>query len=532
MKKILLWDMRQPGSNPARLEIDDAIASACVRAGVATAADPAEAGALGAGAAIDPANPTEIVIWSGVAQRVRRVVVPSAVAALALAAGVAVLPGGAVTAGGTPTPVATWKVAANRGESMSDSVGGTPTNTRHVQRTRHYMGKAKDGYTAWRATMGNYLVNGSNVETATGGTITYQMAMEIPGAPTPVVRLTAGGNNSMSLLVNTEQAFDDVSPAAFGLASFAPGTVFWYRAIIDHVANATRVGNGEVGTGTPAGEAVYYCAPTNADSEQLMNSGALVAGTMATGAMLHMPVRSEGFAVKHDMAVGLLGTSIQQGNADNQVSGSPVGVPVGGRGGPFRRALEAAGVPYCSTARAGSQIANYRTGAALRRNIYAVCDHFIDEYVTNDFASNRTSDQVVADLYAEHVLIRTARPGAWIWQTTCIPRCDGGGSVSPTDPSTMVPGLRFSNTATGYRPTFNALLRSGGGPAAVNADAVIDTSLAMEWPTSADRFDVDPGPVALTDTGYIHPVTAGALRMKVPTDAALAARLALIDRAA
>ena len=95
----------------------------------------------------------------------------------------------------------------------------------------------------------------------------------------------------------------------------------------------------------------------------------------------------------------------------------------------------------------------------------------------------------------------------------------------------MVPGLRFSNTATGYRPTFNALLRSSGGPAAVNADAVIDTSLAMEWPTSPDRFDVDPGPIALTDTGYIHPVTAGALRMKVPTDAALAARLALIDRA-
>ena len=107
MKKILLWDMRQPRSSPARLEIDDAIASACVRAGVATAADPAEAGALGAGAAIDPANPTEIVIWSGLAKHVRRVVVPAAVASLALAAGVAVLPGGAVTAGGTPTPVAT-----------------------------------------------------------------------------------------------------------------------------------------------------------------------------------------------------------------------------------------------------------------------------------------------------------------------------------------------------------------------------------------------------------------------------------------
>lgn len=433
---------------------------------------------------------------------------------------------------GAATTVATWKVAANRGESMSDSVGGTPTNTRHVQRTLHYMGKAPDGYSGWRVTMGNYLVNGSNAETAAGNTITYQMAMEIPGAPIPVVRLTAGGNTAMTLLVSTEQAFDVVLPSAFGLARFEPATTYRYRAIIDHVANATRVGNGEVGTGTPAGEAVYYCAPGNADSEQLMNSGALVAGTMAAGSMLHMPVRSEGLAIKHDMAVCILGTSIAQGNADNQVSGSPVGVPVGGRGGPIRRALEAAGVPYCSGARAGSQISNYRTGANLRRNNYAACSHFIDEYPTNDFASNRTSDQVVADLYAEHAVIRAARPGAWIWQTTCIPRCDGGGSISPTDPSTMVPGLRFSNTATGYRPTFNALLRSGGGPAAVNADAIIDTSLAMEWATSADRFDVDPGPVGLTDTGFIHPSTAGALRMKVPIDVALAAQLALIERAA
>lgn len=433
--------------------------------------------------------------------------------------------------GGAPAPDPTWLVAANRGESMSDSVGGTATNTRHVQRTRHYMGKAPDGYTGWRVIMANYLVNGSNTETSTGNTITYQMAMEIPGAPTPVVRLTAGGNNSMSLLVGTEQAFDDVLPAAFGLTSFAPGTVFWYRAIIDHVSNATRVGNGEVGTGTPSGEAVYYCPPANADSEQLMNSGALVAGTMATGAMLHMPVRSEGFAVKHDMAVCIMGTSVMQGNANNRVSGSPVGVPVGGSGGAWRLALEAAGVAYCSTARAGSQISNYRTGAVLRRNNYAVCTHFFDEYSTNDFASNRTSVQVTADLNAEHAVIRLARPDAWICQSTCLPRCDGG-SVSPTDPSTMVPGLRFSNTATGYRPTFNALLRSGGGPAAVNADAIIDTSLVMEWPSSADRFDVDPGPIALTDTGYIHPVTAGALRMKVPIDAALASRLALIERAA
>ena len=74
--------------------------------------------------------------------------------------------------------------------------------------------------------------------------------------------------------------------------------------------------------------------------------------------------------------------------------------------------------------------------------------------------------------------------------------------------------------------------RLGGGAAAVNADAIVDTSATVEWATSTDRFDVDPGPVSLTDSGYIHPSTAGSLRMKVPLDAVIASRLALIDRAA
>jgi len=65
--------------------------------------------------------------------------------AAALALILASTAGASVSLSTTSAAVATWQVAANRGESMSDSVGGTPTNTRHVQRTLHYMGKAPDG---------------------------------------------------------------------------------------------------------------------------------------------------------------------------------------------------------------------------------------------------------------------------------------------------------------------------------------------------------------------------------------------------
>ncbi len=102
MKTILLWDLRFPLAAPVLLTIADEVASAFVRAGVAAAADPADAGALAAGAPIDPAEPTGIVIWSGWPPRPVHVVVPRAAAAAAIDAGVAAIGGG-----DTPSKLAT-----------------------------------------------------------------------------------------------------------------------------------------------------------------------------------------------------------------------------------------------------------------------------------------------------------------------------------------------------------------------------------------------------------------------------------------
>lgn len=100
MKTILLWDPRFPLAAPVRLTIADEVASAFVRAGVAAAADPADAGALATGAPINPAEPTEIVIWSGWPARPVHVVVPRAAAAAAIQAGVAAVAGGGAALNG------------------------------------------------------------------------------------------------------------------------------------------------------------------------------------------------------------------------------------------------------------------------------------------------------------------------------------------------------------------------------------------------------------------------------------------------
>ncbi len=104
MKSILLWDPRFPDRRPARLTVDDTVASAAVRAGVAAAANPAEAGSLAAGAAIEPSMLTEVLLQHGLGGDTRRVFLPVSVAVIGALAGVLTAVGTPTSGSVTPTP--------------------------------------------------------------------------------------------------------------------------------------------------------------------------------------------------------------------------------------------------------------------------------------------------------------------------------------------------------------------------------------------------------------------------------------------
>lgn len=104
MKKILLWDLRFPERRPARLTVDDALASAAVRAGVAAAADPAEQGALANGAPLDPGLLSEVVLEHGFQKQLVRVILPYSVVLIGAAAGVLAAIGTPVAAAAPPLP--------------------------------------------------------------------------------------------------------------------------------------------------------------------------------------------------------------------------------------------------------------------------------------------------------------------------------------------------------------------------------------------------------------------------------------------
>lgn len=135
MKTILLWDLRFPMRAPTRLTLDDALASACVRAGVAAAADPAEQGALSAGAALDPGAPVEVVVQHGPPQRLARVIVPASVAAVGVGLGICAPTGDPIDGAAPPvTPAPSFTVPPSITPTSGDSgttfaaVDGTVSN--------------------------------------------------------------------------------------------------------------------------------------------------------------------------------------------------------------------------------------------------------------------------------------------------------------------------------------------------------------------------------------------------------------------
>ncbi len=106
MKTILLWDPRFPNRKPARLTVDDAVASAAVRSGCATAANPAEAGILGAGEPLDPTMLTEVVMQQADGT-LRRVFLPYSVVMVGASVGIMASIGTPIAGGVAPTPTPT-----------------------------------------------------------------------------------------------------------------------------------------------------------------------------------------------------------------------------------------------------------------------------------------------------------------------------------------------------------------------------------------------------------------------------------------
>lgn len=188
MKTILLWHPRFPDRRPARLTVEDTVASAAVRAGVAAAANPAEAGALSAGAALDPGMLTEVALQHGSGSAIRRIVIPYSVALVGAAAGVLAAVGTPI-AGGVVLPTLTLTGPLNY--STTSPSGTLVANIGNVPAGVTPTLTPNDGRLVIAGSAGAWTVV-TGLSASTAGTITLAVAAAGTTAANVPVTVVAG----------------------------------------------------------------------------------------------------------------------------------------------------------------------------------------------------------------------------------------------------------------------------------------------------------------------------------------------------
>lgn len=174
MKVVLVWDPRFLAQKAARLMLDDRLASAAVRAGVAAAVDPAEQADLAAGAPLDPGSLTDAIVQHGPAKRPVRVVLPASVIAVGVALGIAAAASGPPIPGDTaPVFTAAPAIAPASGTSSTTftATDGTVSNGSVTGRRWLLNGTAiGTGTTVVPGSTGSLVLE--NTATGPGGTTT------------------------------------------------------------------------------------------------------------------------------------------------------------------------------------------------------------------------------------------------------------------------------------------------------------------------------------------------------------------------
>jgi hypothetical protein len=238
MKTILLWDPRFPGRLPSRLTLPDELASAAVRAGVAAAANPSEAGTLAVGGPLDASMLTEVVLQHGVlGTRTSRVFLPYSVVLVGAGLGVLASIGTPVAGSSTPTPTPTpvrphVEMFASRDNyicCLTVSSGGLEGY--YVYSTHTFRG---DWSNCDVSPVALYFNSGSSgPHTATSDRVIRQFVAVYNGV---AVDVKFDGQTVLAapktfLGTTGEMPSDKLTPAMFGASVFTSGTVIFFKEV-------------------------------------------------------------------------------------------------------------------------------------------------------------------------------------------------------------------------------------------------------------------------------------------------------------
>lgn len=406
------------------------------------------------------------------------------------------------------------RIAANRGELPSLTATADPNSVRIESRKFYLLGRTD--YAELRLSYVGSYVSTLNVETPCGNDQNVKVALEISGAPTPVVQLTFGGN-LQGVIPNGSWDYqtDPIYPAQFGLAKFPSNMNFWVREERS-VANgafytreiAPLVSNLVAGESTRRSDGL--------SAAQLLSSGALV--TPAGGSLIsrvYGPACILGRALDvNELALIGVGDSILSGKEDTAFPQGAYGI---GGGGFLQRGLvsvNGGAIPLLQMAYFGTWAQQFAANMAGRRIYFKYGNILIGNYGTNA-AATRTAAQE----YADNQTIWSAARVEGIKRVEVLPITPKAASTdSWATVGNQTPVTGFA-TGGAYRDAFNTLLtgaRNAGlveGVIDINQD-VADVAQPDRWKATGSAFGY------ATDSTHLSVLASTAAGARVQAKAA------------
>jgi hypothetical protein len=344
-----------------------------------------------------------------------------------------------------------------------------------------------------------FYADGVSAEQAIAWTATsLKLQYEVPGASTPLVRATVGGNDTPAPSGPTI-TLDEIRAAAFGKTNFTAGDVIWLLQEYDFPAINGLLpltdGTGAASSGV-SGEGVYFGGTTS-----IGESGSLVAhgGTSQPTRM----IRPWLVIGRHNgVAVAAIGDSIPFGkNTTNPVNdGSSSG------GYPARAAYNA-GVALTKMCRSGTRAAHFTAdNAPIRLGALQYFTHVWFGLGYNDIAVTGGDDSTatIAAIDSALGLIRGGNPSIGI-QLQAITIRTGAGSGTSTATQTVSTG--YAAGGASERGIVNAHLA-----ALVGSNGVLgltDFTSVMADSVATDKWFIDGVPTNNYSTSDgAHPTQA------------------------
>lgn len=409
-----------------------------------------------------------------------------------------------------PSDYDTWMVAATRGHvPVVQPSAVTTNNQRAMTRKSHHVGykgarALRLTHTGWRL---DSSVSTSGLEVNCGNDRLVEAAIEITGAPTPVVRVLYGGANVGTIVDGARKYVSDpILPASFGLTSFAPNQQFWVR-----LQETVSIGQFHLRTGplmSLTGESSKQSSTVSAS--QVMNEGVLT--TPASGSSINAgwcAASIEGLPLtSHGISWGNAGDSIDDNfNATGRSNGSDGS---DGLGGWLLNGLYNAGrqIPYVCLAQSGSTIKVSGPNFDRRMDFVATVTDFSEGWGTNDQGVGGTPAETAADTFARKAelrrRIRVANPHIRIHARSILARVSSNNGNQFLTPEEQSPRLPSYATGGSFRdPMIAADLAA---LAAGDIDGYIDLNSVL---CVGDKFITDGVTPKLTVDDGTHPSDSG-----------------------